>query len=357
MYEKINVRSVLIEVTNVCNLNCKHCYNSFDRGNISARFLSLPRLKEIIEKCSKYQLDKLYISGGEPLCHPKIMEIIKLCGKYPDIHFTITTNGLLLTDSIIKEIEKSDNICVQLSVDGLTKEVYEQQRGEKSFSNFKKALNLLLNSKIKYLTARTCVTKINYKEVSYIYEFLLENKIIPSFLFVNKMGNAEKNWDKLHLDMSMQLHVLNDINALNIKHKTNITPPEPVSTCNFTEGIEVKSLLIKFDGNVAPCQFFYSDSIGNIFTMDISEILNYENLKHYYDLARKRKEKLDNNSNCKNCKINQICSYGCLGLASSLGNPLGMDGLCSFRVMTCAMYSNKVIAYSRDTQLEEENLI
>ena len=355
MYEKIDVKTVLIEITNRCNLRCVHCFNYFERDDYSTLYMSLDNIKYIIEKCKLYSLNKIFLSGGEPLLHPDIIKVIELCGEYPDIFFTITTNGLLLTQQLIIEIEKYTNVCVQLSVDGLEKSSYEAQRGKGTYDLFMKSLQMLISSKIKYITARTCVTKLNFREVGKIYRYLLDNNIMPSFLFANQMGNAEKNWDILHLTMANKITVLNEINKLNKEYKQTVSPPEAVATCNFTENAEVKSLLIKFNGNVAPCQFFYEKNIGNIFDNDISEILNYHNMEEYYVLANERKARLArDNSNCKKCKIQSICGYGCLGLANIMGGEL--DGECEYRLIMCAMYSNGMI--ERPNKLKEsEELI
>lgn len=64
MYETISVKTVLIEITNVCNMRCTHCYNSFDRELHQNCYMSLENVKHIIEKCILYKLNKLYISGG-----------------------------------------------------------------------------------------------------------------------------------------------------------------------------------------------------------------------------------------------------------------------------------------------------
>lgn len=343
MYEKIDVQTVLIEITNACNLYCTHCYNSTERKIRDNEFMTLENIKYIIKKCNEYSLDKLYFSGGEPFTHPDILKIIDLCGEYPQTHFTITTNGLLLNEEYIKAMEQHENLAVQLSVDGLTKETYESMRGENTFDRFNDALNLLLNSKIKPLTARTCITRLNYKEVPYIFEYLYQKKIAPSFLFVNKMGNAEKNWEKVSLSMAQMTSMLNTINRLNNHYDYYATPPEPVGACTFTEKAEMHALLIKYTGDVAPCQFFYSHNIGNVFKQEIRDILNYNNLREYYELATKRKEQLENSESCKKCQIQSICKYGCIGMAEMMGDIMGVDGACYHRMITAACYSNGVL--------------
>ena len=85
---------------------------------------------------------------------------------------------------------------------------------------------------------------------------------MPSFLFAHQMGNAAENWDILSLSMANKLKILNDINKLNKEYNLTISPPEAVGSCNFTENAEVKALLVKYTGDVAPCQFFYEDNIG-----------------------------------------------------------------------------------------------
>ena len=63
MYETISVKTVLIEITNMCNMKCTHCYNSFDReSHPDPCYMTLENVKYIIEKCLLYKLNKLYIS-------------------------------------------------------------------------------------------------------------------------------------------------------------------------------------------------------------------------------------------------------------------------------------------------------
>lgn len=344
MYENATTKMVLLEITNRCNLKCKHCFNSTYREQENEIvFMPIEKIKYTIEKCLSYGLSTFFISGGEPFLHPDIISIIELCGQYPEVFFTLTTNGLLLDEKIINAIEKNENIGIQMSLDSLDQTVYEEQRGFGTYLDFRNALNLLVKSKIRIRLARTCVTAININEVPDIYDYCVNNNITPSFLFVDKMGNACKNWQNLSLALSQKLKVINIIIEKNKQYNRSVTVPEPVSSCNFTAKVDVKALMVKYTGDIAPCQYYYQDSIGNIFNNTIEEILNYDNLKRYYEEAEKRKNILMNSAQCKDCTIHAICSYGCMGLAMLNGNEAGYDGLCEYRTVLSAMYSAGLI--------------
>lgn len=358
MYEAVATKTVLLEITNACNLECVHCFNSFDRHTKEKPiFMSIENVETVVKKCFEYGLLKLYISGGEPLLHPKISDIIAICGKYPNVLFTITTNGLLINKALIDEMEKYSNICLQLSIDGATESVYEKQRGAGTYHRFRDALELIIKSKIRYKTARTCVTAINIDEVAEIFRFCASNDIIPSFLFADRLGNAAKNWSCLSLNLSQKLRVLNTIIELNKEFAADVSTPDPVSSCNYTDKFEVKAFLVKYTGDVAPCQYYYCDSIGNVFRDSIEEILNYDNLKRYYEVAEKRKQNLSLSPKCQKCEIHGICSYGCMGLAALNGDEMGYDGLCSYRILTCAMYCSKLIDLPKSRKNKTNNEI
>ena len=148
--------------------------------------------------------------------------------------------------------------------------------------------------------------------------------------------------------MSQKLFVLNTIHKLNKKHNYYVTPPELVTVCNFTENVELKSLLINYNGEVAPCQFFYDDSLGNIFVNEVEEILNYNKTKKYYKVAEDRKQRLRNTEQCSKCSINSTCSYGCLGLSIMKNNDF--DGECYYRKLVAFCYAADIIKLFEVTQ-------
>ena len=342
----MKINTILLEITDKCNLNCSHCMNRPDCKNIE---VDIEKICTLFDKAQRYQTEKIYLSGGEPLLHKSIHRIIELCSSYPKISFVITTNGLLLTSEILRLIEEQGNITLQFSIDGLTKETYEAMRGENTFFYFLKKMKLWDQSTLKNGLARTCITKYNYKEIPDIYRYCISHRLYPSFVFVGMLGNGEENWNNLELNLGQKIWCINVINQLNDQYKLNITPPEAPATCNFTERSGIKSLLIRADGEVSPCQYFYSETLGNAYTQEFTEILNSPWISQYCDIAAERKKKLESSPKCYSCKIKDGCNFGCIGIANDLGDINGYDNLCDLRIMTTICYSNGIITLNKNT--------
>ncbi len=71
------LKTVMIEITDKCNLNCRHCMN---RQNFSNIEISLEQYTFILHKICEYGVEKIFISGGEPLLHNNIVDITE-CRK------------------------------------------------------------------------------------------------------------------------------------------------------------------------------------------------------------------------------------------------------------------------------------
>lgn len=178
----------------------------------------------------------------------------------------------------------------------------------------------------------------------------MNHRLLPSFIFLSHLGNGKKNWDDLELNLAQKMWCFDAINKLNNKLNINISTPEAPASCNLTENSGISSLIIRADGRVAPCQYFYDDSLGNIFEDEISEILESEWIEEHCKIAQKRKEILENSPKCKSCKIKDGCHFGCLGVASDRGDIMSYDGLCDLRVMATICYSNHLIAMNDNSK-------
>lgn len=125
---KFGIRSLTINVTQICNLKCTYCAAGGDGtyGEAQTKISvekTLPQLKFFLEKLSSGDSFKIVFLGGEPLLYPEgiraIAQYVQLMTAGRDITplFSIVTNGTLLTDENI-ELLKSIKCNVTVSIDG-----------------------------------------------------------------------------------------------------------------------------------------------------------------------------------------------------------------------------------------------
>lgn len=116
----------MIRLTGRCNLACAYCFDTANDAPQSS--LDLPTAGQIANYILSVPGDKPLISflGGEPLANWPVGRFLietirreaRVRGKDP--YFNITTNGTLINDRLARELV-SDDITVQISIDGLQK--------------------------------------------------------------------------------------------------------------------------------------------------------------------------------------------------------------------------------------------
>lgn len=116
-----------IELTNHCNFCCKFCgQNDMKREK---GFMEVYLFEKIVDECAKQEVPIRLIRWGEPLLHPDVIEFCRYAKK-KKVPVHITTNGSLLTDDMIKEFIDMKLDSIIFSMQGATKERYEQMRGD-----------------------------------------------------------------------------------------------------------------------------------------------------------------------------------------------------------------------------------
>jgi len=118
----ISPRTFSIAITNDCNANCPFCHvpKGFD-------YLEKDFIVDFCKKIDELGCLDIAIGGGEPLLHPEIVEICKSIWTETNLGISITSNGQLLTDSLIEDL--SENISfIRISIDSINSETYREIR-------------------------------------------------------------------------------------------------------------------------------------------------------------------------------------------------------------------------------------
>jgi radical SAM protein with 4Fe4S-binding SPASM domain len=120
-----SLRYLELQITDKCNLRCKHCYI----GGDGAHELSPERVRRVLAEFEEMQGLRVMITGGEPLLHSQFGEINEMLPDYA-VRAVLFTNGILLTDAVLRRLNCHE---IQVSIDGL-EQGHNSLRGPGTFS-------------------------------------------------------------------------------------------------------------------------------------------------------------------------------------------------------------------------------
>lgn len=161
-------RVLEVTLTTNCNLKCKMC------NSIKYEKWQLPeRTKNEIIELLPY-IERINWLGGEVFLYKDFEQLLDEAHKY-NIQQIISTNGLLLNKKIIEKLLDAD-VDLSISVDGTTRDVYENIRIGGSFDKLLENINLINDLKTKIKTRskiRMCsvVLEDNYGQIVDFVEF------------------------------------------------------------------------------------------------------------------------------------------------------------------------------------------
>lgn len=302
--------SAYIEITQCCNLHCKHCYNA---SGDSYETMSFDSFKQIVDQLQTAFV--ISISGGEPLVHPDIKKMLLYVCQHSSAEIRLITNGLLIDEAMIDWMNRwlaEYNFTIQISVDGGTQESYDSIRG---YGNYKKLLyvirNILSKSNIP-IYFHVTLYHGNIESLEKIIRLAIENnhKFID-FAYVKSIGRAKNNRelllsrdDLIQLDNSFHILSKKYNNYIRINH-----PKEFFGICPFYIN-DISSLSIRIDptGNVFPCQIMTSSKfiIGNIYENELIDITAPDRISRISESIAQIKK-----GRCENCIASPICYRGC----------------------------------------------
>lgn len=123
------LRDLRISVTDRCNFRCVYCmpkeifgpdYAYLQRDQILS-FEEITRLARIF---ANHGVQKIRLTGGEPLVRKDLHVLIKMLSDIPDLDLTLTTNGALLAKQA-RALKDAGLKRVSVSLDSLDNEIFK----------------------------------------------------------------------------------------------------------------------------------------------------------------------------------------------------------------------------------------
>ena len=304
-----------LEITNACNLRCRHCYG--DYGNVTYKELSLNDAKKIIDHFVDIRLSILEITGGDPTVNRECTKIIQyaLEAGIPKVMFL--TNGVKIDDDLHQLLVKNKNrVYVQIDLHSLNEAYYEWFTGYNKLAEVKNNIQKLTKSGVK---VRVCAifTPGNVHELFDIAKWAYDNGAIyfaPS-ISIN-LGRAENELLSFTKDQDLLLFD---------KLRKQVCETYPSFIQNTEDPIYLNSIRrnncgairseisIDVEGNIRFCNMSAGQNmrldIGNVLQNSIGEI--FDQKKEFLDSLLGIIPPDMNSDTCRDCPNCFFC-HSCI---------------------------------------------
>jgi radical SAM protein with 4Fe4S-binding SPASM domain len=336
-----------VEITNLCNLTCTHCYAW--SGKKRDHEMSTSQLLGVIDQLSEIGVLQVFLTGGEVFTHPDAIEIIRHARSKP---FTtqIFTNGLLLDEEKLKSIPAGQSFFISFDTANPKRTVRGRMDYEKLSSCFE-----LMDRYGHVVRTAISVHNQNLEDVDEIFDWCAENGFPrPQWLETHPIGRALLNPDiilppeKVEKAIAIyrrcmdRFHVSPDYDnshgtgkwiTSNPKseddEQDSVAPAEQirsVQTIKFCQSLERATgqekcgrsvAYISSNGSVFPCSNCMSNSCylaGNVKEQDFKTIWET-------GFAEFRKITFESHEVCNSCEVHKQdiwCQFRCPPLAKNV---------------------------------------
>jgi radical SAM protein with 4Fe4S-binding SPASM domain len=290
--------NIMIEVTNICNLKCKMCYNQ--RMKRKKGLMSFSLFKKIVDQAHELNIENIGLyTTGESFLHPRIFEFIKYAKDKGIKYVYITTNGQALNDEKINKIIESRLDSIKFSIDAGNKEKYETLKinasWEKLIDNITKLRKMRDNKKSNLrIFASFIIMEDNFNDLIE-YKNIFSNLIDETnFSLIGNQGT------QVNVNSLYPKNIISNIHNY-------ILPKKKWHPCNLLWN----RLIVTYEGYLTICCIDFENKLiyGDLNQESLKESWNNKKIKKFREIHKlKQFEELPLCFNCdaikKNTNIN-----------------------------------------------------
>jgi len=274
---------LLVELTDFCNWNCKHCFN--DSSSCKHDFIDSTKLISFLREMSANGVNILNFSGGEPLSHPQFNVIVDEASKLFQ-KVVILSNGTLINEKHVDCFKKyEDKITLRLTVNSSTFEYMDDFVGKSgAFNRVNEVISLLVSAGINVEVAMICTP---YNDDDMVDVAKLSKKLGASKLeigVITSIGRAadyddlifsEDGFFKFEDKVKLLIDEFGDYIAKSEEYQAmsedNKSDAFQVGNC----GVGIRTISVTSTGKVKLCPIDVNSffSIGNVLDEDLKSVL------------------------------------------------------------------------------------
>ncbi len=162
MFDSYNrrINYLRISVTDRCNLRCTYCMPA--EGIVLMKhsdILSFEEIMQVVDAALMLGVDKIRLTGGEPLVRKGIVKLIEMIASRPGIQdLGMTTNGQLL-EQFAQPLKDAGLHRINVSLDTLNPDKYRQITRGGEIDNVLKGIDSAVKSGLSPVKIKCVISK------------------------------------------------------------------------------------------------------------------------------------------------------------------------------------------------------
>lgn len=236
---------IFLSPSHQCNLKCDHCFEVFnnkrDRYNMDTA-----ELKKVIDDFYELRGTRITFCSGEFLMRSDAIELVEYASK-KGFFVAVTSNGLLLTEKKLIELQKAGLSNLTISIDSPNAKEHDSNRNKSGLhDHIVKVLPLIKKHHINF-RVWSFISKSNFNHLEEFNDFAEKHNISEIFFFFTLLSGhffnrpeenltrEERDWcrekTKKLKRIRLEFYKEDDLCAGGGKEHYNIMPTGDVTFC------------------------------------------------------------------------------------------------------------------------------
>lgn len=322
----------VIEITNACNLRCKHCAST--SGKAREHELSFLEVTTLLRDIRSLGGEEITIIGGEALLRNDWFDICREVTRL-GMRLILISNGINITSAVRNQLMELTPHIIGISLDGADRESYRSIRGLDKFDFTMNLLENLAADGHANVNAITTFTRHNLRQFNNFADLFDGTNIIWQVQLANHGGQRFDDSQFITKEdyaffVQQMTHAYQHRPGLLLRHMDDFGyyPMDPslkfLHQC-WNGCLAGRSLIgVRSNGDVMGCL-----SLGDGFEEANIRLVSLEEIwtsNSYFERFRKKQKYLY--GTCKTCSAAATCMGGCTSIAYSATGSIGNNPYC-----------------------------
>ncbi len=234
-----SVKSMRIQVNTTCNFSCFFCH--MEGTGVHSESMTADEIERIVSVASRWGVNKIKFTGGEPTLRRDILDIVRRTRKYITGDISMTTNGIMLP-KIAKDLREAGLDRINISLHSIEREKFEFITGVNAIEQVIKGIRAAHEAGFKSIKVNFVVLKnLNVDQLPQMLRLAAEENVILQLIEYETTRETEKSEDFLKYHIPLDSFE-KDVASKSFKVEYNELHKRP----RYHMNLEGKSAIVEF---------------------------------------------------------------------------------------------------------------